>query len=135
MHKQLIFWYFAGGFGGIQIIFDNQGAKYVMYMQMRSTKQYFTRKVSTFTHSVSQFGLSAAGPAYYASQHLQQCDILKKSFYQFSVLNIHQSPFKDSNEVVHTYSWQRVIKRESKTDSYSKGPTLFGLSCILCHNF
>ena len=30
MHKQLIFWYFAGGFGGIQIIFDNQGAKYAM---------------------------------------------------------------------------------------------------------
>ena len=36
---------------------------------------------------------------------------------------------------------QRVIRRESKTDSYSKGPTLFGLRstqamrCILCHNF
>ena len=30
---------------------------------------------------------------------------------------------------------QRVIRRESKTDSYSKGPTLFGLCCILCHNF
>ena len=25
--------------------------------------------------------------------------------------------------------------RESKTDSYSKGPTLFGLCCILCCNF
>ena len=24
---------------------------------------------------------------------------------------------------------------ESKTESYSKGPTLFGLCCILCHNF
>ena len=31
--------------------------------------------------------------------------------------------------------YQRVIRRESKTDSYSKGPTLFGLRCILCHNF
>jgi hypothetical protein len=30
---------------------------------------------------------------------------------------------------------QRVIRRESKTDSYSKGPNLFGLRCILCHNF
>ena len=30
---------------------------------------------------------------------------------------------------------QRVIRRESKTVSYSKGPTLFGLHCILCHNF
>jgi hypothetical protein len=30
---------------------------------------------------------------------------------------------------------QRVIRRESKTDSYSTGPTLFGLRCILCHNF
>ena len=30
---------------------------------------------------------------------------------------------------------QRVIRRESKTDSYSKGPTLFGLRYILCHNF
>ena len=30
---------------------------------------------------------------------------------------------------------QRVIRRESKTDSYSKGPTLFGLPCIFCHNF
>ena len=60
---------------------------------MRSTKQYFTRKVylhldSIHLHSVSQFCFSAAGPAYYASQHLQQCGILKKYFYQFSVLNI-----------------------------------------------
>ena len=30
---------------------------------------------------------------------------------------------------------QRVIRRELKTDSYSKGPTLFVLRCILCHNF
>ena len=30
---------------------------------------------------------------------------------------------------------QRVIRRESKTDSYCKGPTLFGLRWILCHNF
>ena len=34
-----------------------------------------------------------------------------------------------------TFGVQRVIRRESKTDSYSKGPTLFGLPCILCHNF
>ena len=30
---------------------------------------------------------------------------------------------------------QRVKRRESKTDSYGKRPTLFGLRCILCHNF
>ena len=30
---------------------------------------------------------------------------------------------------------QRVIIRESKTDCYSKRPTLFGLRCIFCHNF
>ena len=34
-----------------------------------------------------------------------------------------------------TFNHQRVIRRESKTDSYSKGPTLFGLRCILCCNF
>ena len=43
-------------------------------------------------------------------------------------------------QVWHPYSinpafFQRVIRRESKTDSYSKGSTLFGLHCILCHNF
>ena len=37
--------------------------------------------------------------------------------------------------VYWTTCTQRVIRRELKTDSYSKGPTLFGLRCILCHNF
>ena len=35
------------------------------------------------------------------------------------------------------FDWykQRVIRRKLKTDSYSTGPTLFGLRCILSHNF
>ena len=35
------------------------------------------------------------------------------------------------------YTNQRVIRRESKSASYSKGvgPTLFGLRCIFCHDF
>ena len=40
------------------------------------------------------------------------------------------------NDMYPNLIWrQRVIRRESKTDSYSKGPTLFGLRCILCCNF